>query len=118
MSANTPRSRKAKGREFQKEVRDMLLESFPALEPDDVKCALMGESGEDLKLSPAARKSIPYSIEAKRQERLNIWEALEQAESNAKDGTTPVVFFRRNRSKAFVVLPAEHFVELISKKQQ
>jgi hypothetical protein len=32
-----PRSAKAKGRRFQTEVRDLILESFPILEPDDVK---------------------------------------------------------------------------------
>ena len=45
----------------------------------------MGESGEDIKLSPAARKLIPYSFECKNQEKLNIWEALSQAEENAGD---------------------------------
>jgi len=116
MSANTPRSRKAKGREFQKEIRKKLLELYPQLEEDDIKCALMSESGEDIKLSPAARKLIPYSIEAKRQEKLNIWEAIKQAESNAKDDITPVVIFRRNHSDSYAVIPAEHFFQLVNKK--
>jgi hypothetical protein len=116
MSANTPKGRKAKGREFQNEIRQLLLESFPELEEDDVKCALMGESGEDIKLSPAARRRVPYSIEAKRQERLNIWDALKQANANTKDGTVPAVFFRRNRSDTYVVVPATHFIDLIRRQ--
>ena len=51
----TPRSRKAKGRRLQQEVCNLLLEQFSHLEQDDIKPAIMGESGEDVKLSPAAR---------------------------------------------------------------
>jgi hypothetical protein len=117
MSANTPRGRKAKGREFQKEIREKLLELFPQLESDDIKCALMGEAGEDIKLSPAARKLIPYSIEAKRQEKLNIWEAIKQAEKNTKNEATPVVIFKRNHSKPYVIMSADHFYKLMSDKK-
>ena len=38
----------------------------------------MGESGEDIQLSPAARKLIPFAFECKNQEKLNIWESLKQ----------------------------------------
>lgn len=113
MTANTPRGRKAKGREFQNFIRKKLLELFPQLEEDDIKCALMSEGGEDIKLSPAARKLIPYSIEAKRQEKLNIWASLEQAEKNAKEWTYPVLFFKRNRSKTYVALDIDHFFALL-----
>jgi len=66
------RSAKAKGRRLQDSVRKLLLENFPQLEDDDIKTAIMGESGEDIHLSPAARKLIPYSIECKNQEALSI----------------------------------------------
>ena len=68
-------SKKAKGRKLQDSVRDKLLSCFTFLEQDDIKSAIMGESGEDIKLSPAARKVIPYSFECKNQDRLNIWES-------------------------------------------
>jgi hypothetical protein len=57
-----PRSAKAKGRRFQQEVRDALLSNFPFLEPDDIRSTSMGASGEDILLSPAARRVYPYSI--------------------------------------------------------
>ena len=60
------RNAKAKGRLGQQEVRDKLLETFPDLEPDDIKSTVMGDSGEDIQLSPAARKIIPLTIEVKR----------------------------------------------------
>ena len=58
------RSRKNKGKRLQNKIRDLLLETFQnELEPDDIKSTTMGESGEDIQLSPAARKFIPYAIE-------------------------------------------------------
>ena len=107
------RSAKNKGKRLQNTVRDILLETFKEdLEPDDVKSAVMGDSGEDIQLSPAARKLIPYSIECKNQEKLNIWSALEQAEGN-KGVSKPVLIFKRNRSKTYAVLELEDFVDLI-----
>ena len=67
-------SRKAKGRRLQNKVRDLILEKFD-LHPDDVRGAIMGESGEDIKLSHSARKLFPFSVECKAQEKLNIWES-------------------------------------------
>ena len=109
-------SSKAKGRRLQNKIRDLLIEHFSdELEDDDIRCAIMGESGEDLKLSPAARKLIPYSIECKNQEKLNIWDSLEQAEENSK-GYTPILIFKRNRSKTYAVVELNHFLKLIFKK--
>ncbi len=66
-----PRSAKNKGKRLQNAVRDMILENFTQLEPDDVVSTLMGDSGTDIKLSPAARKLFPYSPECKNQEEFN-----------------------------------------------
>ncbi len=75
----------------------------------------MGMSGEDIVLSPAAKRVIPYSFECKNQERLNLWKSLEQAESNCED-RNPVLIFKRNRSKVYVAIEFEHFIELIDEK--
>ena len=107
------RSAKNKGKRLQNSVRDILLESFKEqLEPDDIKSTTMGESGEDIQLSPAARKLIPYAIECKNQEKINIWESLKQAESNSEKGK-PVLIFKRNRSKTYAVLEIQDFIDLI-----
>ena len=111
-----PRSAKNKGKRLQNAVRDMILENFTQLEPDDVVSTLMGDSGTDIKLSPAARKVFPYSPECKNQEKMNIWASLEQAEGNTKDGTTPVLFFKRNNTPVYAVIPAEHFFQLVNKR--
>jgi hypothetical protein len=107
------RSAKNKGKRLQNEVRDAIRTKFPELEPDDVLCTMMSESGTDIKLSPAARKKFPYSIECKNVEKLNMWSALQQSEDNCKEGTTAAVVFRRNRSKAYIALDFEEFLKLI-----
>ena len=106
------RSAKNKGKRLQNNFRDLLLEAFQELEPDDIRSAIMGESGEDIKLSPAARKLIPYSFECKNQEKLNIWDSLNQAEENS-GVSSPVLIFKRNRSKTYAVLNVEDFIKLI-----
>ena len=67
------RSAKNKGKRLQNDVRDLILETFKQLEPDDVRSTTMGDSGEDVLLSPKARKLFPFSVECKNQEKLNIF---------------------------------------------
>jgi hypothetical protein len=108
-----PRSAKNKGKRLQNKVRDLILEKFNQLEPDDVRSVTMGESGEDILLSPAARKLFPFSTECKNQEKLNIWSSLEQAETNSGKHI-PIVIFKRNRSKTYVALEFEKLLELLN----
>jgi hypothetical protein len=105
-------SAKAKGRRLQSAVAAAIRERF-GLHPDDVRPAVMGESGEDVKLSPAARARFPFSVECKNTERLNVWDALQQAEKNAKDHT-PLLIFSRNRAKTYVVIQLERFLALLA----
>ena len=56
------KSAKAKGRRLQNMLRDILRDTFPQLEEDDIKSQTMGMSGEDIVLSPAARKVIKYKL--------------------------------------------------------
>ena len=72
-------------------------------------------SGEDIVLSPAAKRVINYSFECKNKERLDLWKSLEQAASNCED-RNPVLVFKRNRSKIYVALEFDHFIELIDEK--
>ena len=58
-------------------------ESWTDLEEDDVHSTSMGAGGEDVQLSPAARRHFPYSVECKNVEKLNVWNAYEQAEANS-----------------------------------
>ena len=107
-----PRSAKNKGKRLQNKVRDLILEKFETLEPDDVRSITMGDSGEDILLSPAARRKFPFSVECKNVEKLNVWDAYEQAKANSS-GYEPIVVMKKNHKKPLVVLDAEHFIEII-----
>lgn len=111
------KSAKAKSRRLQNLLAEELRRAFPELEEDDIMPALMGDSGNDIKLSPAARKIIPYGFECKNQEKLNIWQAMKQAVSNAAD-LRPAVVYKRNRTDAWVSVPLETFVDLIKEKHE
>ena len=89
----------------------MLLLYAPTLEEDDVRSTSMGASGEDILLSPAARKIYPFSIECKNVEKLNIWKAIEQARENG-NGHTPMIAFKRNGVNPYVAIPFETFIKL------
>lgn len=112
-----PRSAKNKGKRLQNEIRDLILENFPELEPDDCKSTTMGEAGVDLHISPAARKIFPFSVEMKNQEKISIWSAIEQCEKNTKSETTPLLIFRRNRSKTYAVLEVNELFKLLKQIQ-
>lgn len=105
-----PSSSKAKGRRLQKAVAKAIRRTFN-LAKEDCRPAIMGERGSDIKLSRAAAARFPYAVECKNQERLNIWQALEQAESNA-GALTPLLVFRRNRTTTYCVVEFQHFLEL------
>ena len=111
------RSAKNKGKRLQNSVRDILLETFTQLEQDDIKSTTMGESGEDIQLSPAARKLIPYAFECKNQEKLNIWSSLEQAETNAGPHI-PLLVFKRNRSKTYVSMEINDLIKILNDKEK
>lgn len=113
------KSAKAKGRNLQNLVRDKLRSIFvdlwskmPRLEYDDIKSQTMGMGGEDIVLSPVAKKLIPYSFECKNTERLNLWKSLEQADGNSED-RMPVLVIKRNRSKVYAVIEFDNFLNMI-----
>ena len=108
-----PRSAKNKGKKLQNELRDSILKRFTELESDDVKSAVMGESGVDIQLSPAARRLVPYSFECKSLAKFAFYKHMEQAESNAVQGTIPVVVAKANRKKPVAIVDLEHFLDLL-----
>jgi Holliday junction resolvase len=51
-------------------------------------------------------------VECKRQERLNIYDAVEQAKRDAKNGDAPAVFHRKNRCNWLVTMELDKFMEI------
>ena len=107
------RAAKAKGRGGQNEIRDKLLDIFPEFEPDDIKSTTMGDTGEDIQLSPAAQRVLLISIEVKRRkgELKTVYGYMEQAARHGKG--EPVVFFRSDRKPWVVMVGLDHYMELL-----
>lgn len=108
---STTASRKAKGRRLQDWVRDNLRGLSLALTEDDVRVAIMGESGADIKLSATGKKYFPYDIECKNNETWKgIYKAYDQAGTHGN--LEPLVFIKMNRRRPLAIVDAEHFLRL------
>ena len=104
MTANTPASRKAKGRRFQQAVRQDLIDRL-GIDPGDILSTAMGQAGCDLYLSPAARARFPFAVECKHQETISLPAWWQQCTANAeKEGLTPLLLIKRNREEPLAVL--------------
>ena len=108
-----PQSAKAKGRRLQQKVAADILNAFPSLTDDDVRSTSMGAAGEDVLLSSAAQQLFPYSVEAKNQERVNVWSAIAQARTNCH-ARTPLVVFKKNGESPMAIVPWDHFMRLVT----
>jgi len=103
-------SAKAKGRNLQGWVRDLILATFPSLHQDDVKSTSMGAQGEDVQLSPAAREHFPFSVECKAYATFAIYKHYDQAVANAR-GMQPLLIIKGNRKRPLAVVDAEWFIQ-------
>ena len=108
-------SAKAKGRRLQQWVVKQLIETFD-IHPEDIKSCSMGAGGEDVVMARAAREKFPYSVECKNVEKLNVWDAYDQAKANAKD-YEPIVVMKKNGKKPLVIVDAEYFINLNKEKK-
>ena len=106
-------SAKAKGRNLQKWVVQKLIETFN-IHPEDIKSCSMGAGGEDVVMARAAREKFPFSVECKNVEKLNVWDAYEQAKANCNN-YEPIVIMKKNHKKPLVVLDAEYFIQMVNR---
>ena len=111
-----PQSAKAKGRKLQQWVRDQIIEQLE-VHPEDIESRSMGAGGEDLIMARAARERFPFSVECKNVEKLNVWDAYEQAKSNSKDHE-PIVIMKKNQKKPLVVVDADFFISLFKREDK
>ena len=104
MTANTPASRKAKGRRLQQAVRQDLVDRL-GIDPGDVQSTAMGQSGCDLYLSPAARERFPFGVECKAQEAIALPAWWRQCTANAEaEGLAPLLVLKQSRREPLAVL--------------
>lgn len=94
-------------------AREMLLAWAPDIPAQDISVTPSGVNGPDLTLSARAQEIYPFSFEMKNCEKLNVWEALKQAEGHAKHHEVPLLVFARNQTEPYVALKLEVFLRLI-----
>ena len=102
-------SAKAKGRRLQQWVVQQLIETFD-IHPEDIKSCSMGAGGEDVQMARSAREKFPYSVECKNVEKLNVWDAYDQAKANAGN-YEPIVVMKKNGKRPLVIIDAEYFIK-------
>jgi hypothetical protein len=107
------RKNKTKGLNLQNAVVSQIYKTFGyALGENDVRSQPMNLSGEDIILSPQARRIVPFSIECKNTESLDFWGAVDQAVMNCA-GFEPMVVAKKNNRKPFVAVPMDVFFTLL-----
>ena len=111
--ARSAKASKAKGRRLQNYVRDMLRDVYSQLHEDDIKSQTMGMTGEDIVRSPAAKEVCAFSFECKNVERLQMWQAIEQCETNCTIPHVPAVVFKKNGKEPYVAIPFTVFCDML-----
>lgn len=75
-------------------------------------CA-MGSNGEDIQLSPAARRLFPWSIECKARQKASIQTDYDQAASNTPKGCASMLVTKVDRRDPLVTISLADFERLI-----
>jgi len=113
----TRRSAKSKGRSFEKDILKDIQLSF-GLSDSDISQVAASVNGVDIKLlSDKAYTKFPFSVECKRQEKLNIYDAVEQSIKNKLDNTYPLVVHKKNHKPTLVTLLWSDFLSILSNKK-
>ncbi len=86
------------------------------LEDADIQSRGMGQAGEDVIVSPAARKVIDWDIEAKNVECLNVtttfWKHFEKYSNKP---SLKLLIHTKNRSEPLVTMRFDDFLEIFKR---
>ncbi len=106
-------SAKSKGRSLQKLVCGLLLSKAYNLEPDDILSRGMGQNGEDVMLSPAARRQFPFWIECKKVEKLNVVNVFNEHYQKYKDKIGfSLLVHSKNRQEPLITMKLTDFINI------
>jgi hypothetical protein len=110
-----PKSAKAKGRIWQKQVACAIgdLLDLPVGYDEVVAPREMGQKGVDVKLTGEAFDRFPYDVECKHCEQWAVPTWIKQAQNNTRQGRRWLLFLKRKHTPPTVVLEMEHFFELL-----
>lgn len=110
-----PRSAKNKGRLLQIWLRDALLRDSN-IPKEDIRSTIMGDTGEDIQLSAAARTTYPFQFECKSRSQYSVYKDYEQACSHGE--YTPVLIIKQNGDKPLACVDAEWFINYIKENKK
>ena len=102
-----------KGKRFELKVAKYLAEKLDANIRRTPNSGGLSMKGDILCIDDQSILS-EFNWECKNQEKLNVWDAYEQAKENC-NGYEPIVVMKKNRKQPLVVIDAEHFIALCSK---
>lgn len=108
MTANTPSSKRAKGKDFERAIAQDLREA--GLDPN-ARRMMMSGAMEDLKSDIIT--SLPIHIECKRQEKWDIESYYQQALSGKKQHEIPIVVMKKSRKDAMALLSWKDLIWLM-----
>lgn len=105
----TVSSRKAKGRGLQKwicyKIANMLRIKYCQGDDDCIiHSREMGQSGKDIILRGLAKELIPFAIECKNSEKLNLTASINQAKANTDENTSWLVVYKKKSLKNPIVI--------------
>jgi len=111
MTANSPKTRKAKGRKFQQEIaRDISdVLGIPIEKDGEIESRPMGQSGPDIILRGDAKADFPFTVETKFTERWDVHKWVDQAK---KYGDDWLLFCKKSRSSPVVIMDKDVFFDL------
>lgn len=109
------KSAKAKGRRLQQWVAKKISEltGLPCGKDQPIESRPMGQSGVDVRLDWRVKEIFPFSVECKSQETWSVPAWVRQARRNEAPGTDWLLFCKRSRERAVVVMDAEAFFGLM-----
>ena len=124
MAATSVRARKSKGYMFQRAIANRIREVF-GLQERDVVSTPSSVPGEDIILSDRAMLKFPFAIEAKRQEKISIWDSLNQMSDNAErlsrktsKDIPGLLIFKKNYSPVYCAMEFEEFLAIYKRLKE
>lgn len=104
-----------KGSNYERKICKILSEAFD-IELRRVPCSGALDIVGDVRVKEGTTAKIlePYTIECKKQEKINIWKCNKQAQDQAGEtGKIGLLIFSRNREKDYVCLKLNDFINIL-----
>jgi hypothetical protein len=110
-------SRKGRGRDLQNWVAEQIsiLTDTPWGKDEEITSREMGQSGDDVRISPRIRRLFNFCVECKNCETWNLGAFVEQSKRNCLQDSNWIVFLKKNGMEELAVLDARAFFSIMKK---